>query len=130
MMWPFMFQLNEKNRPLKFLMVLLFENLILTCINFADFKIQDSMDENHTYLLLFMIITSIVGALFLYLYSFKPPLSDQVTRHDDLVGRQDNQISYRSECSGVYYEFCDLVFILPEPAQIADDLRLVRQAYS
>lgn len=119
-MWPIMFQLKEKKRPLVFLFVNTVENGVLLLIWYFCKSTNSPMD---VYSLMVVVIGTLVADLFLSGYILcKPKLTDQVVLHD---------MRYTdTESFGMYYEFCDIVFRLKVRRQFSEELEVVRKGLS
>ncbi|XP_027194563.2 uncharacterized protein LOC113789247 [Dermatophagoides pteronyssinus] len=116
-MWPYMFHLKEKQRPLRFLSVAFIENLILVSLWYGLHSTQAKTD---IYWLMAVIITTTMATLFLSLYfCCKPSKVDQVVLHDM---RYTDTDSY-----GIYFEFCDIVFNLTVEKEVKELLEIVRE---
>lgn len=101
-MWPIMFQLKDKLRPIIFLFVITAENGILIIVWYFFKNISSPID---LYLLLVVAIGTLVANIFLVGYIIcKPKLTDQVVLYD--IKYQD------AETNGIYYKVCDMVFRL------------------
>ena len=117
-LWPIMFQLKEKKRPLVFLFVNTVENAVLLVVWYFCKSTNSPMDM---YSLLVVVIGTLVADLFLSGYILcKPKLTDQVVLHD--MRYQD------TESFGIYYEFCDIVFRLKVRRQFTEELEEVRKS--
>ncbi|KPM09482.1 XK-related domain containing protein 2 [Sarcoptes scabiei] len=116
-LWPYMFHLKEKQRPLKFLIVMFVENTLM--ILFWYFmRTTDSRKD--FFLLILVIVTTVVATLFLSLYfCCKPSKVDQVVLHDM---RYTDKESY-----GIYFEFCDIVFNLNVQKEVKELLDVIRE---
>lgn len=126
-LWPIMFQLKEHNRPKKFLLVIVVENLFLMT-GFSIWFLRSLPSErstgltDHTFswVLLASLVTTAVGSLFIYTYAcLKPYLTDRIVRHDNVKGIE-------TKCYGVYYEFFEILFNLPRvelDEQVLQELR-------
>lgn len=138
--WPIMFQLKEGRRPFIFLMVMTAENLLLTGIWFiGQSGTGFSLDNSQVILLVAVFVLTLTGVFLLLIYVFcKPKYTDQVVLFDIREARaqesttliKDNIPNSRVSNAtqyGIYYEFCDLVFKLPETQKLASDLEEIRR---
>ncbi|OTF71532.1 XK-related domain containing protein [Euroglyphus maynei] len=116
-MWPYMFHLKEKQRPMRFLFIILIENVILVSLWFGLYSTKSKTDN---YWLMAVIITTVVATLFLSIYFYcKPSKVDQVVLHD---------MRYTdTESFGIYFEFCDIVFNLRVEKEVKELLEIVRE---
>lgn len=114
--WPIMFQLKEKKRPLVFLMVVTIENMLLLLL-WIIFKNENT--ETERLLILIVIGSTITAVLFISAYlCLKPKLTDMVALHD--------MRATEKEMFGIYYEFCDIVFKLKISRDFQQTLNDVR----
>ena len=118
-MWPIMFQLKEKNRPMIFLNVVAVENILLMLFWYF---MKGTLVQQEKTILMFVIVTSLIAMVFLSLYvCCKPKLTDQVVLND---------MRYTStESFGLYYEFCDIVFNLKVTKRFQEELQTIRTNY-
>ena len=120
--WPIMFQLKEQKRPLIFLLIITVENILLISL---WFMFQPSIGESQltdtqVIFITIAVLATLAGVLFLTGYILcKPNLTDQVVLCEM---KEFNGATY-----GIYFEFCDIVFKLPNTQKIARDLQVVRQ---
>ncbi|XP_054156746.1 uncharacterized protein LOC128955130 [Oppia nitens] len=129
LIWPVMFQLKEFRRPLKFLLIVSLENIVLLAIWFAvQFAKQPTaatgglsqLSDTYHWLVMAAVIGTLTSALFLTGYVVcKPKLTDQVVLHKRRTTDTD---SY-----GIYYEFCNIVFKLPNTDRIGRELEVVNR---
>jgi hypothetical protein len=138
--WPIMFQLKERRRPLCFLIIITVENLILLAIWFVQpgNNVTDRIGSDELIVVALIVISTLAGVFFLAVYVFcKPKYTDQVVLYEiresraqeapTLIRRDGpNSRSANATQYGIYYEFCDLVFKLPSTHKIASDLEEVR----
>ena len=117
-LWPIMFQLKERKRPLVFLFVNTLENVILLMLWY--FAKQTPHTDADYYSLLIVVVATLVADLFLSGYMLcKPKLTDQVVLHD---------MRYTdTESFGIYYEFCDIVFRLKVRKELQNELEEIRR---
>lgn len=116
-LWPFMFHLKEKKRPMVFLVVIFIENTMIALFWYFLRKTDDKMDM---YLLLAVFVTTLMATLFLSLYfCCKPSKVDQVVLHDM---RYTDCDSY-----GIYFEFCEIVFNLHVQREVKELLEVIRE---
>ena len=128
-LWPIMFQLKENGRPIKFLVTIIVENLVLLLFCLIWFMTSlptDStshiMSQTWMWFLLTILVTTIVGCLFVYLYvCLKPELTDRVVRHDIIKGIESKNF-------GVYFEFFEILFRLPDVENDVQDLGELRES--
>lgn len=120
-LWPIMFQLKECRRPLIFLLIVTVENIFLVAVWFLFLAIEGvALTDTNVLLVTAVVCTTLAGVLFLTGYILcKPKYTDQVVLHDM---KATNAYSY-----GIYYDFCDAVFKLPNTHAIARDLEYVRK---
>lgn len=135
--WPMMFQLREKSRSIKFLLVIVIENALLLTIWFLckGYKTFSSIETWETLIVVIIFFTTFFGTLFLLLYVLsKPEFTDLVVLADIRESRAKqspnldgaNSHSLETLQYGIYYEFCDLVFNLPSTDQMASGLKEIR----
>ena len=102
--------MKENRRPLKFLLIVTIENIVLLFVWFG-FQFSKASDlqqitDTHVYLVIGVVSSTLMAALFLTGYIIcKPNLTDQVVLH--------KMRATDTESFGIYYEFCDIVFKLP-----------------
>ena len=124
LIWPIMFQLKENRRPLKFLLIVTLENIGLLILWFV-FQFSRGQDlqqltDTHIWLVIGVVCSTLTAVLFLSGYVIcKPKLTDQVVLHKM---RASDTESY-----GIYYEFCDIVFKLPNTERIGEELEDIRK---
>lgn len=135
LLWPMMFQLNKRCRPIIFLFITLAENVILL-LSWHYYKTESFLftsTQAHRHLLtddenfcLWLVICCTLGAfLFLILYIFcKPENTEQVALHD--ISHNYNEKSYDY---GLYYEFCQHVFPLEVDKKFAVELKKLRRGF-
>lgn len=115
-LWPFMFQLKEKGRHMKFLMTVAVENGLLLLAWYGLHKWRNH--EPNLASLLLVVITTVVSVLFLSLYGLcKPPKTELVVLYDD---------STSSNSFGIYYEFFKIVFNPKVSQRFAQQLEELR----
>jgi len=137
--WPIMFQLKEANRPLKYLIIISLENMALLGA-FFYFQTQASVNlQVYLIRILYGIaISTFCGVFLILFYVFcKPKYTDQVVIFEireagqqvptfnkigDQVKVASNSVQY-----GIYYDFCDIVFLLPSTHKIKSDLEVIRR---
>lgn len=124
LIWPIMFQLKENRRPLKFLLIITIENIALLGLwfvfQFNQNQTLQQLTNTHVLLVIGVVCATLLAALFLTGYIIcKPKYTDQVVLHEM---RATNTESY-----GIYYEFCDIVFKLPNTQRIGEELKRVRK---
>ncbi|KAH7642239.1 xk-related domain containing protein [Dermatophagoides farinae] len=116
-MWPYMFYLKEKQRPMRFLFIVFIENTILVSLWFGLHSTKANTD---IYWLMAVIVTTVVATLFLSLYfCCKPSKVDQVVLYD--MRYSD------TESFGIYFEFCDIVFNLKVEKEVKELLDIIRE---
>jgi len=115
-MWPIMFQLKENKRPLIFLFVTTVENVLLLLLWYFLKQTNSTVD---LYSLLIVVVATLVADLFLSGYVLcKPKLTDQIVLHDMRYTDTDS--------FGIYYEFCDIVFVLKADKKLSEELEEIR----
>jgi len=118
-----MFQLKENRRPLKFLLIITIENIGLLGLwfmfQFTKNQSFQQLTDTHVLLVIGVVCATFVATLFLTGYIIcKPKYTDQVVLHEM---RATDTESY-----GIYYEFCDIVFKLPNTDKIDKELERIR----
>lgn len=143
LIWPIMFQLKERRRPLVFLLVMTIENLFLLGI-WLIWMMKQMADEGKQlnsalmYLVISIVVTTTVGVISILVYvCCKPKYTDQVVLYEirqagkmdapELIRlRETNSRLTSGSRYGIYYEFCDTVFKLPISHKFATQLEEVR----
>ena len=81
------------------------------------------LGDTHMYLVLGVVCATLGADLFLSGYVIcKPKLTDQVVLH--------KMRATDTESYGIYYEFCDIVFKLPNTERIGQELDEVNKIYN
>ena len=116
-LWPIMFQLKQRGRPLIFLTIITIENaILLSCWYFF----KNSHTQTDYYSLILVIAATLMADIFLIgYYCLKPGLTDKVAITKMRFSGTDS--------FGIYYEFCDVVFRLKVSKQFRSDLAQVEK---
>ncbi len=136
-LWPMMFQLNKKGRPLIYLLVVGLENAAMLGFwylckapkSFNVFPNGGSAPTADYYFFGLGVIGTVLGFLILLLYyCLKPKNTDKVVLNDirnrDNDDDSDNEKEYQY---GLYYEFCQVIFPLKVKESFAEELANLRE---
>lgn len=116
-LWPIMFQLKERKRPLWFLLIATVENAALLTLWYVFHKATSTTDQ---YLMLSVIGCTVLANLFISGYvCCKPSFTDEVVLYDMRFSQ--------TESFGIYFEFCDVVFNLKVRKVFQQELEKIRQ---
>lgn len=117
--WPIMFDLKEHQRPVKFLIITMIENVLFEILFIICSGGIESISKDLWILLITSLILSFIGSLCILMYTcFKPSLTDQVVLFDTKI---ENKNSY-----GIYFEFCELIFKLPSLEKVSHHIKDIR----
>lgn len=128
MIWPLMFQLKEKQRPLLYLIIITVQNFLLIVFwvifqcNLTSIECFAQLNKTHLILVIVIFCTTLLALFFLTSYILcKPKYTDKVVYHDIKVAESEMPVHY-----GVYYVFCDLLFKIENSDEFSKQLKHIR----